>query len=117
MEAVSFFVISCIMHSHLPAETSNAAVDTPWTGAAAKQPAIAAPLRGFLDPSALTKSLYWQHHQLETGRAAALDMPPALVQPVKVYQMKQLVQTATASQLTHLNLHGHGLRKIEVSPS
>ena len=44
-------------------------------------------------------------------------MPPALVQPVKVYQMKQLVQTATASQLTHLNLHGHGLRKIEVGPS
>lgn len=92
-------------------------MDAPWTGAAAKQPAIAAPLRGFLDPSALTKSLYWQHHQLDAGRAAALDMPPPLVQPVKVYQMKQLVQTATASQLTHLNLHGHGLRKIEVGSS
>ena len=103
--------------SHLPAENSFTGINAPWTGVAAKQPAIAAPLRGFLDPSALTESLCWQHHQLETGRAAALDMPPALVQPVKVYQMKQLVQTTTASQLTHLNLHGHGLRKIEVSPS
>ena len=102
--------------SHLPADNSVTVVEAPWTGAAAKQPAIAAPLRGFLDPPALTKFLYWQHHQLESGRAAAIDMPPALVQPVKVYQMKQLVQTATAGQLTHLNLHGHGLRKIEASP-
>ena len=101
----------------LPADNSNTAVEAPWTGAAAKQPAIAAPLQGFLDRSALTKSLTWQHNQLETGRAAALEMLPALVQPVKVYQMKQLVQTATASQLTHLNLHGHGLRKIEVNSS